>query len=138
MGGEARVDRHLMVVLSNAKPGQDDEFNRWYSQVHVLDAVNKLDGVLSAQRLLSGGTRGAEPPVCQIEDDQLDTAYAQIRWQRQEPAEALAAGRDPVVAVSETLDPTHFLVGFFSPITERIPSVDAKGREHDRAVSSSL
>ena len=51
---------HLMVVLSNAKPGQEDEFNRWYSQVHVLDTINKLDGFLSAQRfeLLHNGLIG--------------------------------------------------------------------------------
>ena len=121
MGGEAPVAKHLMVVLSNAKPGQEDEFNRWYSQVHVLDTINKLDGFLSAQRFEQPTLPEAPPcpyrylAIYEIEEDQLDTAYAQFRWQRQERAEALAAGRDPVVPVSDTLDPSAFIVGFFSP-----------------------
>jgi hypothetical protein len=122
------VARHLMVVLSNAKPGQEDEFNRWYSQVHVLDTINKLDGFLSAQRFEQASLPDAPPcpyrylAIYEIDEDQLDTAYAQFRWQRQERAEALAAGRDPVVSVSHTLDASAFVVGFFSPLTERIPS----------------
>ena len=51
-----------------------------------------------------------------------DTAYAQFRWQRAERAEATAAGRAPVVSVSDTLQPDPFVVGFFSPITDRVPS----------------
>ena len=39
-----------------------------------------------------------------------------------ERAEATAAGRPPVVSVSDTLQPDPFLVGFFSPITDRVPS----------------
>jgi hypothetical protein len=126
------VGKHLMVVLSNAKPGQEDDFNRWYSQVHVLDTINKLDGFLSAQRFELANLPEAPPcpyrylAIYEIDDDQLETAYAQFRWQRQERAEALAAGRDPLIPVSDTLDPSDFVVGFFSPITERMPSVRAR------------
>jgi hypothetical protein len=120
--------RHLMVVLSNSKPGEDEEFNRWYSQVHVLDTINKLDGFASAQRFRLADLEGAPSSdyeylaIYEIEEDQLDRAFAQFGWQRRERAEALAAGREPVVTVSDTLDPTHFLVGFFSAITDLIPS----------------
>ena len=38
------MTQHLMLVLSNAKPDQDEEFNTWYKDVHVLDTINKLDG----------------------------------------------------------------------------------------------
>jgi len=115
-----------MVVLSNAKPGREDAFNRWYSQVHVLDTINKLDGFLSAQRFELAEL--PEAPACpyrylaiyEIEEDQLETAYAQFRWQRQERATALAAGREPVIGVSDDLDPEAFVVGFFSPLTARI------------------
>jgi hypothetical protein len=51
--------------------------------------------------------------------EDLRRAYDQFRWQRQERAEAVAAGRDPVVSVSDTLDPDHFLVGFFSALTDK-------------------
>lgn len=120
--------KHLMVVLSNAKEGQEDEFNRWYSDDHMLATINKLDGFASAQRYELASLPGAPDvpfrylAVYEVEDDRLPTAYEQFRWQRHERAEALADGREPVVTVSETLDPEHFLVGFFSAITERVPS----------------
>ena len=123
-----------MVVLSNAKPGQDDEFNRWYSHVHVLDTINKLDGFLSAQRFEQASLPDAPPcpyrylAIYEIEEDQLDTAYAQFRWQRQERTEALEAGRDPVIPVSDTIDLSTFVVGFFSPLTDRVASERTRER----------
>lgn len=122
------MGKHLMVVLSNAEPGQEDEFNRWYSDVHILDTINKLDGFASAQRFRLANLEGAPPceyeylALYEIEEDQLDRAYQQFSWQRGERSEALEAGRDPVVPVSDTLAPEHFLVGFFSAITDRVPS----------------
>jgi hypothetical protein len=38
-----------MIVLTNPVEGQDDEFNRWYSDVHVGD-VKKVPGVTGARR----------------------------------------------------------------------------------------
>lgn len=120
--------QHLMVVLSNAKPGQEDEFNRWYSEVHILDTINKLDGFASAQRFQLANLEGAPPcqyeylAIYEVEDDQLDRAYEQFTWQRAERVEALEGGREPVVPLSDSLAPEHFLVGFFSAITDRVPS----------------
>lgn len=123
------MSKHLMVVLSNARPGQEEEFNHWYSDVHMIETINELDGFASAQRFELATLPGAPDvpyrylAVYEIEGDDLETAYEQFRWQRQERAEAVADGRDPVVSVSGTLDPEHFLVGFFSAITDRVPSV---------------
>jgi len=122
------VAPHLMVVLSNARPGQDEEFNRWYSDVHMIETIDKLEGFASAQRFQLADLDAAPPcpyrylAIYEIPGDQLDTAYAQFRWQRQERAAALADGRDPVVSVSDTLDPDPFLVGFFTTITDQVPS----------------
>ncbi|NJC71866.1 hypothetical protein HC031_19395 [Planosporangium thailandense] len=116
------------MVLSNAKPGREDECNRWYSDVHILDTINNLDGFACAQRFQLADLEGAPPSnyrylaIYEIEDDRHERAYAQFDWQRQERAEALADGREPMVSVSRTLDPEYFLVGFFSAITDRIPS----------------
>jgi hypothetical protein len=124
--------RHLMVTFSNALPGRDDEFNKWYSDVHMLETINKLEGFSSAQRYRQADLPGApEHPykylaIYEIEEDQLDTAFEQFKWQRKERAEALAAGRVPYLEVSDSLDPQVFLVGFFSPITERIESERTK------------
>lgn len=120
--------KHLMVVLSNAKEGHEVEFNRWYSDDHMLATINKLDGFASAQRYeLATLPDAPDVPyrylaVYEVEGDNLETVYQQFRWQRQERAEALAGGREPVVTVSDTIDPEFFLVGFFSAITDRVPS----------------
>ncbi|MGZ4199361.1 MAG: hypothetical protein ACXVP1_04175 [Thermoleophilia bacterium] len=120
--------RHLMVVLSNVKPGQEAEFNRWYGE-HMLDTINELQGFASGQRFERADLPEAPGnpyrylAVYEVDGDDLATAYEQFRWQRRERAEALAAGRDPVVSVSDTLDPEYFLVGFFSAVTDKVPSV---------------
>lgn len=40
---------YKMVVLTNAMPGQDEAFNRWYDEQH-LDDLLALPGMKSAQR----------------------------------------------------------------------------------------
>lgn len=128
---------HLMLVLSNVKPGREDEFNRWYD-VHLLETINELQGFASGQRFELARLPGApENPyrylaVYEVDGDSpedFERAYEQFRWQRRERAEAVAAGRDPVVSVSDTLDPDHFLVGFFSALTDRVPSVHVSAGE---------
>ena len=34
------MSRNLMVVLTNTEPGKEDEFNRWYDDVHVGDVLS--------------------------------------------------------------------------------------------------
>lgn len=41
--------RELFLVFTNAVAGRDDEFNRWYDEIHVPDILD-LSGVVSAQR----------------------------------------------------------------------------------------
>lgn len=41
--------RHLLLVLSNAQPGEDDAFNEWYDQVHVPEVL-ALPGYRAATR----------------------------------------------------------------------------------------
>lgn len=40
----------LLVVLSNARDGRDDEFNDWYSNVHVRDVMRLSPGAIAVQR----------------------------------------------------------------------------------------
>jgi hypothetical protein len=47
------------LVLTNAKPGQEAEFNEWYDQVHLHDIL-KVPGIEWAQRFrISQVKRGA-------------------------------------------------------------------------------
>jgi hypothetical protein len=122
------MTQQLMLVLSNAKPDQDEEFNTCYKNVHVLDTINKLDGFASAQLFLLADLPQAPVipyryrAIYEIPDGQLDTAYAQFQWSRRQRAAALAEGREPLVPVSEAIDDETFRVGFFSGMTERIPA----------------
>lgn len=91
---------HIMVVLSNSKPELDGDFNDWYTNVHLVDVVNKLDGFESAQRfelvpdqLESGEYRYLA--IYEIAEGKLEQAKQAQAYQRRERAEALAAGRKP-------------------------------------------
>ena len=112
---------HLMLVLSNARPGREEEFNAWYSDVHVPDTVNKLDGVVSGRRFLRQDVEGGPDhpyrylAVYEIPDDQLEVAQQQFLMQRAERTEALSAGREPLLPVSGSTA-EDVIVGFFSPL----------------------
>jgi len=41
----------LLIVQMNPVPGREDEFNNWYSNVHIRD-VMRMDGGISAQRFV--------------------------------------------------------------------------------------
>lgn len=40
---------HLLVAISNAQPGRDDEYNTWYETIHMQEVL-ALPGFVSAQR----------------------------------------------------------------------------------------
>ena len=41
--------RYNLIALTNAEPGREDEFDDWYTNIHLAD-VAKLPGVVAAQR----------------------------------------------------------------------------------------
>jgi hypothetical protein len=43
------VERGLLIALSNSVEGRDDEFNKWYNEVHVPDMLT-VEGVLNCTR----------------------------------------------------------------------------------------
>ena len=52
--------KRLMVALSNAAEGRDEEYNDWYSNVHIPD-ICSLEGVLGATRFGSRPTTRRHP-----------------------------------------------------------------------------
>ena len=81
------MPQHLMLVLSNARTDQEDEFNRWYDE-HMRDTIDKLDGFAAAQRFELSQLPGAPDvpyrylAVYEVEDDRLERAYEQFRYGR--------------------------------------------------------
>ncbi len=48
--------RHSMLVLINAKEGREDEFNRWYEDVHLSDIL-AVPGFIAARRFEASATQ---------------------------------------------------------------------------------
>lgn len=67
--------KHLLVVLTNAAEGKDDEFNRWYDDVHLGDVLN-TDGFVGAQRFALESLGGESPhrylALYEIETEDVD------------------------------------------------------------------
>ncbi|MEU0555142.1 hypothetical protein [Dactylosporangium sp. NPDC006015] len=117
---------NVMIVLSNTRPEVEDEFNAWYSDVHVHEVVDELDGFATAQRFkladqqVEEGATWKYLVIYTIPEGRLADAQAAIRAQRAERAEALAAGRKPwISARSDLFDGKHHS-WFFTAITDEI------------------
>jgi hypothetical protein len=115
---------HLLLVFSNAHPELEDQFNEWYSKVHVVDLVDKIDGIVAGQRFqISGTYRNASPDykymaMYWIPEDRLEEAKEGLRWQREERDAALAAGRTPAVPKLDAFDGDVSAL-FFTSLTEK-------------------
>lgn len=117
---------HLVIVLSNAAPGREDEFNEWYTNEHIPHVVDRMPGYESGQRyelaadqLMAGQFKYLA--VYRIPEDKLAEAQKAIADQRVERAAAEAAGREPMITTSSAMADPHF-VWLYSPITEEYRS----------------
>ena len=77
---------HRLVVFTEPTAGMEDEYNRWYDEVHLGDVIG-VEGFVAAQRFrLSDaqiGGDGAEAParylaIYEIEADDLEGALAKL------------------------------------------------------------
>ena len=50
------MTRHIFVVQMNAVDGRDDEFNEWYYNVHIPEAL-AVDGFVAAHRFKISDTQ---------------------------------------------------------------------------------
>lgn len=124
--------KHMLVVLTNATEGEDEEFNRWYSGTHLRDILTKLDGFAAAQRFeLSEVSGGQSAPyrylaIYEVEDDRVADSHGSLVESRAERSEALQEGREPLVPISPTLDDDR-QAWFFSAISDRLTKEDVEG-----------
>jgi hypothetical protein len=109
--------RHVLIVLSNAVAGRDEEFNDWYSNRHLRDVLS-VEGFVAAQRfrLSDEQLRPDEPPphryLAVYEIDAPDLAI---------PLRALLSGvTDGTIPLSEALDVGSLSAHAFTPITGRV------------------
>lgn len=75
--------RHVLLALTNAADGREDEFNDWYDNRHLGDVL-QVPGFVSAQRFkLSGAQRMDAPPykylaIYEIETDNIQETIAAL------------------------------------------------------------
>jgi hypothetical protein len=110
---------HLLVVLSNAQDGADEQFNRWYTETHLGDILT-LPGYSAAQRFKLSETQlsGDDLPYRYLaiyEVDADDVASA---------AESLRSNTGSMV-IDPALDRARTVAWFYTPITERVEAQGA-------------
>lgn len=116
---------NLLLVFSNARPELENEFNQWYSDVHVVDLVDKVAGIEAAQRFQLAGTYRDSSSEYKylamywIPEGRLEEAQEALRWQHNEREESLAAGRTPVVPMLEEAFDGDVSALFFTSLTEK-------------------
>lgn len=54
------MGRHILVTMTNPVDGREDEFNDWYSNVHLSESVG-VPGLISAQRFKLSDEQLGEP-----------------------------------------------------------------------------
>ncbi|MBX3529055.1 MAG: hypothetical protein KF849_00500 [Rhizobiaceae bacterium] len=98
--------RYKFIVLTNAVDDRDDEFNDWYSNVHLSD-VTGIPGIVSAERYkLAHVQRNPQQPfrylaIYEIETDDLEFVTAEIGRRAGTPAMVIsdAMAADKIAAI---------------------------------------
>jgi hypothetical protein len=109
------MPRYNLIALTNPLEGRDDEFNDWYTNVHLADVL-KLPGVTAAQRYRLADVQHRPGPfewsymaVYEIEIDDIAETLAALR----------AASGTERMPLSPALSPER-MVWIYQPITERV------------------
>lgn len=100
MTPHASRDRHLLLVLSNAVEGREQECDEWYAETHIPE-VCALPGFVGARRfrLNGAGLEGFEPPGHRY------VALYEIEGPPQDALDALqAASGEGRIVLSQALD----------------------------------
>ena len=102
--------KHILVVLSNAVDGQDDQFNDWYDNQHLGDVL-EVPGFIAARRyrLSDDQMAGAESPYRYLAIYEVDAEKAG------DAASALGAGAGTMV-IDPALDRSRTVAWFYTPL----------------------
>ena len=113
--------KYQFVVFTNPLAGRDEEFNAWYTGVH-LDDVLAVPGINAAQRFKlatpDDKAAGGYLAIYEIETDDIDKTMADLNGR---------AGT-PKMVLSDAMDMTRVSATLFEPITGRVLSKNQTGR----------
>ncbi|MGI9324333.1 MAG: hypothetical protein ACR2PZ_03870 [Pseudomonadales bacterium] len=109
--------KYMLLVQSNPSPGQEYNYNQWYTQTH-LPEVLEVEGFSAAQRFKVRGAPVAGSPAHQY--------VALYELETEDPEAALvalsAAVERGTVHMSDALDQADVTATLIEPITERVTS----------------
>jgi hypothetical protein len=114
------VARKLLLVQTSPVAGREDDYEKWYDEVHLRDIVD-LPGVVSGQRygMVEGVVPGAPAP-----DPAAVKSYLTIYELDGDPsaifAEMMARIGDGRMALSDSLDMARTVMTLWSPHGDRI------------------
>jgi hypothetical protein len=100
------VSVYQLIVLTNPVEGRDEEFNRWYSDVHIGD-VKKVPGVTGARRFRTVGP--GEYKYAAIYDFDCEDPNAVV-------AEIMARWKTDQMPGTDAFDESRFLMLPVQPI----------------------
>jgi len=104
--------KYKLVVLSEPTEGQEDEYNRWYNEVHLADVL-RVPGFLAAQRFklhtpMNGQFPHSYLSIYEIESENPQQVLAGLVEATEAGAMVISAALNvdsPVVALFETCSP---------------------------------
>jgi hypothetical protein len=76
------MGKYVMLVQSQPRPGQDEEYHRWYDQEHVPDLL-KIPGIIAGTRYAALPTDFPSPDhpnlaIYEIEADDIGAVMAEF------------------------------------------------------------
>jgi hypothetical protein len=91
------VAKHMLIVETNCTDGDDDEFNRWYDEVHIPELL-RIDGFVDAKRFeVAGAQMGRRQP------EHRYLAFYEIDAETPQAALDALTARAPGLQMSPTL-----------------------------------
>lgn len=109
------MGRHILAVLTSPTPGMEDEFNDWYTNVHLPDVL-KLNDFKSAQRFRFVAQRPDDKPLhrylalYEVETDDVPATQRLLEE---------TAGT-PAMPFSPAIDIPSAVAWYYEEITEKL------------------
>lgn len=72
------MGKKQLFAYTNAMPGKDDEFNRWYDEQHLKDVL-KVPGIIAAQRFTINSEKFRYLTIYELDTDNVDGVMAELR-----------------------------------------------------------
>ena len=108
------MTKYMFVVLTNAVAGEDEAFNRWYTEVHLPDVL-RVEGFTAAQRFRFRPREGGRDSpyrymaLYEVETEDLEAAQKRLK---------AIAGTD-AMPWSPAFDREDVVGWYYEPICER-------------------